>query len=109
MQTDERGSIVSVSDDSANVLSINSYDEYGIPGSGNTCRFQYTGQMWLGEVGLYYYKNRFYSPTLGRFMQADPIGYHVTQRGNRRQQTFFEDGDYALYADYGDRITVTVY
>lgn len=25
--------------------------------------------------------------------------YHVTQRGNRRQQTFFEDGDYALYLD----------
>ena len=25
------------------------------------------------------------------------IPYHVTQRGNRRQLTFFEDGDYALY------------
>ena len=27
------------------------------------------------------------------------VAYHVTQRGNRRQQTFFEDGDYALYRD----------
>jgi putative transposase len=27
------------------------------------------------------------------------IPYHVTQRGNRRAQTFFEDGDYALYRD----------
>ena len=27
------------------------------------------------------------------------IPYHVTQRGNRRQQTFFEDGDYELYRD----------
>jgi putative transposase len=25
--------------------------------------------------------------------------YHVTQRGSRRQQTFFEEGDYALYRD----------
>lgn len=25
--------------------------------------------------------------------------YHVTQRGNRRQQTFFESGDYELYRD----------
>ena len=24
---------------------------------------------------------------------------HVTQRGNRRERTFFEDGDYALYLD----------
>jgi uncharacterized protein RhaS with RHS repeats len=27
------------------------------------------------ELGLYYYKARMYSPTLGRFMQTDPIGY----------------------------------
>lgn len=27
------------------------------------------------------------------------IPYHVTQRGNRRGQTFFEDADYALYRD----------
>ena len=27
------------------------------------------------------------------------IPHHVTQRGNGRQRTFFEDGDYALYLD----------
>jgi hypothetical protein len=27
------------------------------------------------------------------------IPHHVTQRGNGRQQTFFEEGDYALYLD----------
>jgi putative transposase len=27
------------------------------------------------------------------------IPYHVTQRGNRRQQTFFEEADYSLYRD----------
>ena len=27
------------------------------------------------------------------------LPYHVTQRGNRRQRTFFEDGDYQLYLD----------
>lgn len=27
------------------------------------------------------------------------VPYHVTQRGNRRAPTFFEDGDYALYRD----------
>jgi len=27
------------------------------------------------------------------------LPYHVTQRGNRRSQTFFEEGDYALYRD----------
>ena len=56
-------------------MAINAYDEYGIPASTNIGRFQYTGQAWLPEVGLYYYKARIYSPTLGRFMQTDPIGY----------------------------------
>ena len=27
------------------------------------------------------------------------IPHHITQRGNRRELTFFEDGDYALYLD----------
>jgi RHS repeat-associated protein len=57
------------------ILGINRYDEYGIPASTNTARFQYTGQTWLPELGLYYYKARLYSPTLGRFLQTDPVGY----------------------------------
>ncbi|MEA3035647.1 MAG: hypothetical protein QOH04_1412 [Sphingomonadales bacterium] len=72
---DERGSTVAVADDSGNAVAINRYDEYGIPQSGNGGRFQYTGQALNIDLGLFYYKARFYSPTLGRFMQTDPIGY----------------------------------
>lgn len=75
LQADERGSVVAVSDAGGNALAINRYDEYGIPQSGNLGRFQYTGQTWLAEAGLYNYKARMYSPSLGRFMQTDPIGY----------------------------------
>ena len=56
-------------------MAVNAYNEYGIPQSTNTGRFQYTGQAFLPEIGLYYYKARMYSPTLGRFLQTDPIGY----------------------------------
>ena len=57
------------------MTNINLYDEYGIPAASNIGRFQYTGQAWLPELGMYYFKARIYSPTLGRFMQSDPIGY----------------------------------
>jgi len=57
------------------VTNVNAYDEYGIPASTNTGRFQYTGQAWLPNAGLQYSRNRVYSPTLGRFMQTDPIGF----------------------------------
>ena len=33
------------------------------PGRGNAGRFQYTGQAWLRELGMYYYKARMYSPS----------------------------------------------
>jgi RHS repeat-associated protein len=72
---DERGSIVAVTNASGAAIAVNSYDDYGIPASTNVGRFQYTGQAWLPELGMYYYKARIYSPTLGRFMQTDPIGY----------------------------------
>jgi RHS repeat-associated protein len=70
-----QGSIIAVADANGSSLGINAYDAYGVPKSGNIGRFQYTGQVWLAELGLYYYKARLYSPTLGRFLQTDPIGY----------------------------------
>jgi RHS repeat-associated protein len=35
----------------------------------------FTGRRLDTETRLYYYRARYYSPTLGRFVQADPIGY----------------------------------
>jgi RHS repeat-associated protein len=81
VHADPRGSIVAVTDYLGNSIATNTYDEYGIPdnASGNDIstkgRFRYTGQAWIPELEMYYYKARIYSPTLGRFMQTDPIGY----------------------------------
>jgi RHS repeat-associated protein len=72
---DHQGSIVAVTDPQGNAVAANSYDPWGIPGPTNKGRFGYTGQAWLPELGLWYYKARVYSPTLGRFLQVDPIGY----------------------------------
>jgi RHS repeat-associated protein len=35
---------------------------------------RFTGQRWEASLGLYDYRARFYDPTLGRFLQPDPIG-----------------------------------
>ncbi|WP_418202202.1 RHS repeat-associated core domain-containing protein [Anaerohalosphaera lusitana] len=37
--------------------------------------YMYTGRRYDPETGLYYYRARMYSPTLGRFLQPDLIGY----------------------------------
>ncbi|MEM6538892.1 MAG: RHS repeat-associated core domain-containing protein [Pseudomonadota bacterium] len=73
------GSIVARFDRTGTAKALNAYDEIGVPGAAagtaNTGRFRYTGQIWIPELGMYHYKARAYSPTLGRFMQTDPIGY----------------------------------
>jgi RHS repeat-associated protein len=77
LHSDERGSIIAQSNfwGAGDVISVNRYDEYGVPQSTNGGRFGFTGQAWLAQLGLYYYRARMYNPRLGRFMQPDPIGY----------------------------------
>ena len=81
MHADERGSVMGLSRPNGNISVRNTYDDWGIPdwegndGQPNEGRFQYTGQVYSPYTRMYYYKARWYSPTLGRFMQTDPIGY----------------------------------
>jgi RHS repeat-associated protein len=75
LHANHQGSIVAATNASGTTLQVNAYDPYGITNAGNTGRFQYTGQAAIPELGLLYYKARFYNSGLGRFMQTDPIGY----------------------------------
>jgi RHS repeat-associated protein len=75
LHADHQGSIVAATNAAGAMLQVNAYDAYGVTGATNTARFQYTGQAAIPELGLLYYKARFYNPGLGRFMQTDPIGY----------------------------------
>jgi RHS repeat-associated protein len=51
------------------------YGAYGEPSDWGPLRFRYTGQIALQEAQLYHYKARVYDPTMGRFLQTDPVGY----------------------------------
>ena len=75
LRTDHQGSVTAVTNNAGTAIGLNAYDEWGIPAAANIGRFQYTGQAWIPELRMYHYKARIYSPTLGRFLQTDPIGY----------------------------------
>ena len=72
---DARGSVLSVVDlDGATKTSF-SYTAFGeTTQSGETFPYAFTGRRYLGELGLYDYRSRFYHPWLSRFLQRDPIG-----------------------------------
>jgi RHS repeat-associated protein len=74
--SDGIGSTVAASNSSSTIVGNNSYGPYGsTTQSGSTATaFQYTGRENDGASNLYFYRNRYYSPTLDRFISQDPIG-----------------------------------
>ena len=82
---DHLNSTIAVTDESGNVVEQYRYDAYGQPyfyGPDGTprreslvgLRFLFTGREWLSSLALYDYRHRAYSPSLGRFLQMDPVG-----------------------------------
>ncbi len=73
---DAQGSVFALADSSGNLSTQYVYDPFGntsVSGTANTNPFQYTGRENDGN-GLYYYRARYYSPVLGRFISEDPLG-----------------------------------
>jgi RHS repeat-associated protein len=72
---DALGSVIALSDASGATTDRFSYGPFGETNSLAGEPFRYTGHRLDAETGLYYYRARYYSPSLGRFLQTDPIGY----------------------------------
>jgi len=115
--------VVALTDDAGAVVEKIKYDPYGqatvwLPGddgdwgtdddvfqsvSSVANPYLFQGRRWDSDSDLYYFRNRSYSPVLGRFMQRDPTGYgdgmnlyelqtgkpssHVDPLGNDTQST----------------------
>ena len=74
LYADHLGSIVGQANSAGTSTAIYRYGPFGEPDVTTGQCFRYTGQPLIGALGLYYDKARFYAPTLGRFLQTDPIG-----------------------------------
>jgi RHS repeat-associated protein len=75
--TDGLGSILALTNSSGGITTQYGYDPYGNTtnnGVNSTNISQYTGRENDGD-GLYSYRARYYSPTLGRFISEDPLGF----------------------------------
>lgn len=74
-QTDALGSIIGLTTEDGQLSTVYSYDPFGnVSTSGETSDnpFQYTARENDG-TGLYYYRERYYSPEQQRFISEDPI------------------------------------
>ncbi|EKO22916.1 RHS repeat-associated core domain protein [Leptospira interrogans str. UI 12621] len=66
-------------------------------------RYKFTGQIEDKETGLYYYKARYYEPTLGRFLQADSVVMPTNVNGMNRYM--YVDGNPVSYRDPSGHIS----
>ncbi len=73
---DKTGSVIAMSDTSGNVAAGPwTYDPYGMPSSAAGEPYKFDGMRFDTETGCYYDRARYYCPTIGRFLQTDPVGY----------------------------------
>jgi RHS repeat-associated protein len=79
-------SVYALTDATGNVIERVTYDAYGMPSFFDSSfipqpsslvnnRLLFTGREWDAECSLFHYRARTYSPTLGRFLSRDPLGY----------------------------------
>jgi RHS repeat-associated protein len=77
-EADGLGSISSLTNSNAGLAESYTYDSYGsVTGSTGTLTnpFQYTGREFDPETNLYYYRNRSYDVSSGRFNSEDPLRF----------------------------------
>lgn len=83
---DHQNSIIALSDENAQIVEYYEYDAYGNIIKSETMKddkdntlqtlnpYRFTGREFDTD-DLYYYRARYYDPTLGRFITPDPIGF----------------------------------
>ena len=74
--TDAQGSTLAQADSSGTIQTQYTYDPFGnttFSGPSSTNSYAYTGRE-FDSTGLYYYRSRYYSPSLQRFISEDPAG-----------------------------------
>lgn len=83
---DHQNSIIALSDQNAQIVEYYEYDTYGNITKADVIQddegkaiqtlnpYRYTGREYDTD-DLYYYRARYYDPTIGRFITPDPIGF----------------------------------
>jgi RHS repeat-associated protein len=83
--SDAQGNVTEITDDDGNLVEQYRYDAFGTPtirdGDGDAIsasaignRLMFQGRDRDPDTGLYNFRYRYSSPSLGRFLQPDPIG-----------------------------------
>ncbi len=89
---------MALSNNNGQIVEQYTYDEFGNTTGGSSVGnpYRFTAREWDSESGLYYYRARYYKPSIGRFLQTvSDVNYILpSYRG-----LFFAQGYYSLLAN----------
>jgi RHS repeat-associated protein len=97
---DGLGSVTSLSDPVGGIAESYTFDSFGklTASSGSVANsFRYTARDFDPESGLYYYRARYYDPSIGRFLGEDPIGLG----SGINRYTYVRNNPITLYDPWG--------
>lgn len=79
-EQDGLGSVTSLTNSSGSLSQTYTFDSFGntTASSGSVANpYQYTAREFDSETGLYYYRARYYDPSIGRFVTEDPLAFNA--------------------------------
>jgi RHS repeat-associated protein len=102
---DHLGSVREESTPTGELISRHQYDPWGASPTGAVgIGWSFTGREAEPEVGLHYYRSRYYAESLGRFVSADPIG----MRGGVNLYAYVLNRPTVARDPSGQRITINM-
>ena len=71
-----QNSVMALTDDTGSILTEYSYTPFGLTTASNNTEndFRYVGREFEAD-DLYFYRARYYDPSLGRYLNEDPLGF----------------------------------
>ncbi|MCA9122203.1 MAG: PASTA domain-containing protein [Planctomycetales bacterium] len=76
IHTDHIGSVSWLTNDDGNIAEQRQFSPFGRSEADldvSICRFGFTGREFDSDLGLYYYRARYFDASLGRFLAPDPV------------------------------------
>jgi len=105
--TDPQGTILAVTDATGNIIERRDHKPYGTAMSAGSDGPGYTGHVADVDSSLIYMQQRYYDPSIGRFLSPDPLRQDVARMG-RSSRYGYADGNPFSHIDPDGKETLAV-
>jgi RHS repeat-associated protein len=106
---DHLGSTTIVTGEDSSTVEETFYEPYGAVTSGGDSEVKlYTGQFSDSATGQYYYGARYYDPTTGRFVQADPIIQNIYVPQSLNHYSYVLNNPYVYLDPDGRKVLLAI-